>query len=95
MVQGKDYDGQVDLWSLGVLCYEFLLGAPPFEDQAGYKATYRRIAKVDLQIPTGSMSAEAEDLIRRLLQLDPKDRLPLPQVLSHPWIVKNTAAPNK
>lgn len=36
---------QVDLWGLGVLCYEFLLGNPPFE--AGtQRETYQRICKV-------------------------------------------------
>lgn len=94
MVEGKDYDGHVDLWSLGVLCYEFLVGAPPFEDQAGYKATYKRIAKVDLQIPAGSMSSEAEDLIRKLLVHDPDQRLPLSKVLAHPWILKNITTTN-
>ena len=31
--------------SLGVLCYEFIVGKPPFESQ-GHTETYRRIAKV-------------------------------------------------
>lgn len=42
---------QVDLWSLGVLCYEFLVGTPPFEAE-GHHDTYRRISKVDLQVRT-------------------------------------------
>lgn len=36
---------QVDVWSLGVLCYEFLYGQPPFE-AAGHSETYRRILQV-------------------------------------------------
>ncbi|KAK3726845.1 hypothetical protein QZH41_016724 [Actinostola sp. cb2023] len=31
MVEGKMHDEKVDLWSLGILCYEFLVGKPPFE----------------------------------------------------------------
>lgn len=87
MVEGKEHDRYVDLWSLGVLCYEFLVGSPPFEDQAGYRATYRRIAKVDLKIPE-TVSMDARDLITRLLQHDPEKRLSLESVLKHPWIVK-------
>lgn len=87
MVEGKEHDRLVDLWSLGVLCYEFLVGAPPFEESSGYRATYRRIAKVDLRIPE-TVSGEAADLIRKLLQHDAEKRLPLKDVLRHPWIVK-------
>ena len=38
---------QVDLWSLGVLTYEFLVGKPPFEAESN-NDTYRRITKVVL-----------------------------------------------
>ncbi|EGF77201.1 hypothetical protein BATDEDRAFT_92000 [Batrachochytrium dendrobatidis JAM81] len=88
MVEGKDHNEKVDLWSLGVLCYEFLVGVPPFEDQRSYKETYRRIAKVDLHVPD-YISPEAKDLIVKLLQRDPNNRMPLESVIQHPWIVKH------
>lgn len=89
MIEGREHEHWVDVWSLGVLLYEFLVGAPPFEDASGgYKATYRRIAKVDLHVPE-HVSADAKDLIQRLLQHDPDKRMPLAQVLQHPWILKH------
>ena len=30
MVEGQEHDEKVDIWSLGVLMYEFLIGCPPF-----------------------------------------------------------------
>lgn len=89
MVEGKEHGRHVDVWSLGVLCYEFLVGSPPFEDQSGYRATYRRIAKVDLKIPD-FVSPEANDLITKLLKYEPEKRLDLNSVLVHPWILKYT-----
>jgi len=86
MVLGKEHSKKVDLWALGVLTYEFLCGAPPFES-SGNNATYKRIAKVDLHVPS-SVSPEAKDLIERLLVFDPERRLPLDEVLKHPWVVK-------
>ncbi|KAJ3317091.1 spindle assembly checkpoint kinase, partial [Boothiomyces sp. JEL0866] len=87
MVEGRDHSKDVDLWSLGVLCYEFLVGVPPFEDQTSHKATYRRIAKIDLKFPD-YLSAEAKDLIRRLLVKEPEKRLRLSGVMSHEFITK-------
>ena len=105
MVEGQAHDHSVDVWSLGVLCFEFLFGYPPFEAH-GHNETYRRILKVDLKFPTEedmkrriasshsgtgntSVSDGAKDLIRKLLQKNPRFRLPLSEVLSHPWIVAN------
>lgn len=45
MIEGKTHDEKVDLWSLGVLCYEFLVGHPPFEAKSN-EETYRRISRV-------------------------------------------------
>lgn len=45
MIEGRMHDEKVDLWSLGVLCYEFLVGMPPFEAHT-HQETYRRISRV-------------------------------------------------
>lgn len=87
MVEAKEHDHRVDIWSLGILTYEFLVGNPPFEE-AGHAATYKRISRVDLKIPI-SVSPEAADIIRRLLQHSPEKRFPLEKVGEHPWILKN------
>lgn len=86
MVEGKHHNEAVDLWSIGVLCYEFLVGNPPFEAE-GHSETYRRIVKVDLKFPS-HVSEGARDLISKLLRHDPQKRLPLAEVLKHPWIVQ-------
>jgi aurora kinase, other len=59
------YNEKVDLWSLGVLTYEFLVGEAPFEDSQAM--TYRRIARCDFTIPS-FVSREARDLIKRVRQ---------------------------
>lgn len=87
MIDGNKYDHMVDVWSLGVLLYEFLVGSPPFEAE-GHSATYRRIQKVDLQFPPG-VAPDAQDLIRRLLRKEPSKRLPLDQIPSHPWVIRS------
>ncbi|PHH90881.1 hypothetical protein CDD83_2386 [Cordyceps sp. RAO-2017] len=80
------YSEKIDLWSLGVLTYEFLVGEAPFEDTP--VMTHRRIARADMSIPS-FVSPEASDLIKKLLVLDPEKRIPLEQVQLHPWILKH------
>lgn len=45
MIEGQPHNEKVDLWCAGVLCYELLVGHPPFES-ASHTETYRRITKV-------------------------------------------------
>lgn len=59
----KPYDHTVDIWSLGVLMYEFLCGVPPFEAN-DTDETYRKIGAVELRFPpTVNMSNDAKELI--------------------------------
>jgi serine/threonine protein kinase len=75
MVEQKPHDSKVDIWSLGILCYEFLTGGPPFEAE-GHSETYERIKAIDLEFPD-HVSMEAQDLISRLLQKNPSKRMTL------------------
>jgi len=86
MIEGRDHDSNVDVWSLGVLMYEFLVGAPPFE-ASEHNATYDRISKVDLKYPD-FLSEDAKDLMSRLLVKNPHERLPLEECMAHPFITK-------
>lgn len=87
MVDGREHDEQVDVWSLGILLYEFLVGSPPFEAE-GHSATYRRISRVDLRFPKG-VPEDAQDLISKLLQKDPRKRMSLKNIPRHPWVLRN------
>ncbi|URD99524.1 serine threonine-protein kinase [Musa troglodytarum] len=87
MVEKREHDHAVDNWTLGILCYEFLYGVPPFEAEDEY-GTFRRIMRVDLKFPsTPAVSVEAKDLICKLLVKDSSKRLSLQKILKHPWIV--------
>ncbi|KAJ5054528.1 uncharacterized protein L3040_000799 [Drepanopeziza brunnea f. sp. 'multigermtubi'] len=85
--QENYYTEKVDLWSLGVLTYEFLVGEAPFEDTP--VNTQRKIARGEMKELPKFVSPEATDLIKRLLVLDPEKRIPLDQVQKHPWIIKH------
>lgn len=64
---------KVDYWTVGVLCYEFLIGRPPFETKE-QKDTYARIMNVDYSFPS-YVSAGARDLIRKVRIFFTKDEV--------------------
>ena len=66
MIEDRPHDEKVDLWSLGVLCYEFLVGKPPFETPS-HANTYKKITSVDYKFPP-DLSSEACDFISKLLK---------------------------
>lgn len=86
MLRKETYDEGVDVWCLGVLMYEFLIGRPPFET-ANASETYKKILRSKPNYPD-TLSDEAKDLMEQLLQKDPEKRITLAEVPKHPWIVK-------
>ncbi|SCU80739.1 LAME_0B04390g1_1 [Lachancea meyersii CBS 8951] len=87
LIKWREYDNRADVWALGVLAFELLVGNPPFEESSK-ELTYRRILKRDLLFPD-HVSVPARDLISRLLAYEPNSRIPLKDVKNHPWIEKN------
>jgi len=90
MVEGRSHDEHVDLWTLGILCYEFLVGSPPFEEEKTDR-TYARICRVDLRFPA-HMSPGARDLVSKLLKYKADDRIPLKKILEHEWVLSHLSS---
>lgn len=64
MVKGNEYNKQVDNWCVGILCYEFLIGKPPFESD-NTEDTYKKIIHQEPVYPDFVPSG-ARDLIGRV-----------------------------
>ncbi|KAJ8419684.1 hypothetical protein Cgig2_020242 [Carnegiea gigantea] len=92
----RNYGPEVDIWSIGVMLYIFLSGVPPFwaETEHGiFNAILR--GHIDFSCdPWPSISPQAKDLVRKMLNIDPKQRLTAYQVLNHPWIKEDGEAPD-
>ncbi|CAB0045017.1 unnamed protein product [Trichogramma brassicae] len=91
MVSGQKYDIFVDHWCLGILCYEFLVGRPPFLSDTSDE-TYDKIKKVEIPWPP-QITPGAKDLISRLIKRRSQDRIPLREVKKHFWILENKDDP--
>lgn len=76
VILGTGHDQGVDWWALGVICYEFLTGVPPFNDTTPERIFARILDRAIVwpRVPD-EMSAAAHDLIDRLLCIDRTRRL--------------------
>ncbi|KAJ5670673.1 uncharacterized protein N7477_006036 [Penicillium maclennaniae] len=84
IIYGRKYRGdRADMWSCGIILYALLTGYLPF-DGGDLPNTLRLVKKGDYMIPQ-ELSDESADLIQRILQKRPEDRISMQNVWMHPY----------
>ena len=88
IMEEKPHDEAVDLWCIGVLLFELVTSNPPFlgNDLDSLK---ENVLKLKINWPK-DINTDAKNLIMKILKLDPKQRLPLEEMIKHPFITKFT-----
>ena len=83
MIKGQKHSFEVDIWALGVLLYEILHGYSPFEAlKEADKCQNIANAKFIFE---KSISENAKDLITKMIQIQPNNRIKLNEALTHPF----------
>nr|XP_046193398.1 maternal embryonic leucine zipper kinase-like [Oncorhynchus gorbuscha] len=92
LIQGKAYIGsEADVWSMGVLLFALLCGYLPFDDD-NCMVLYRKITRGSYNNPHW-LSPGSILLLNQMMQVDPKHRVTIRQLLDHPWTMSGYGTP--
>ena len=84
MIKEMGYNGEeTDIWSAGIILYLMLCGTLPFYEEDN-QLLYQKIIKGEYTIPK-YLSEEAKDIIKQILEVDPKKRINFDKIKKHPW----------
>ena len=87
-----EYGPQADMWSLGCVCYEMLVGKTAFPARDSEEELFDRIQNGQFGTHRpgwNALSEDAKSIVLGMLTPDPKKRLSATEALSHPWIIHN------
>uniref|UniRef100_A0A3Q2E361 Protein kinase domain-containing protein n=2 Tax=Cyprinodon variegatus TaxID=28743 RepID=A0A3Q2E361_CYPVA len=80
------------MWACGVILYILLVGYPPFWDEDQHRL-YQQIKAGAYDFPSpewDTVTAEAKDLINKMLTINPAKRVTAADALKHPWICQRS-----
>ncbi|CAL9048301.1 calcium/calmodulin-dependent serine/threonine-protein kinase 1 [Musa acuminata AAA Group] len=84
----RSYGTEADMWSIGVIAYILLCGSRPFwaRSESGiFRAVLKAEPTFD-EAPWPSLSSQAKDFVKKLLNKDYRKRMSAAQALCHPWL---------
>jgi serine/threonine protein kinase len=82
-----------DMWSLGMLLYEVSTGRGYFDGKSPVQITKLLKAGPPIEIDDVDIDPRLRDLMRQCLQLDPRKRPNIAQVLLHPYFLTSGFGP--
>ena len=92
LAKNEEYGLQVDIWALGVITHNIMVGKPPFIGRDRHE-TFDRICNSELDLTLFNKfkdnGTNIKDFIQCCLSKDPEARSTATELLTHPWIQEN------
>ncbi|XP_033747254.1 calcium/calmodulin-dependent protein kinase kinase 1-like isoform X2 [Pecten maximus] len=92
----EEFGGKaLDIWAMGITLYSFVFGQVPFPPKDDYiMGLHRRILNDPVTFPSvPTISEPMKDLLLKMLEKDPNNRILLPDIKIHPWVTKEGEFP--
>ena len=83
------YTEKVDIWSLGTLCYEMIMGYSPFR-ATNMQELYQKVKKGNYILPS-NLSEEIVSFINSMLQQDDEERADADELMNHKFLVNDVS----
>ena len=86
IIKEQGHDEKVDIWCIGVLCFELITGNVPFQGN-DIDTLKDNILHLKITWPK-DINIDAKNLIKKILKSDPASRISLEEMLQHPFFTK-------
>ena len=92
-VHNQFSDKRCDLWTLGCILYDLIVGFPPFNGASEY-LIFQKSIEAKYIFPDGIVPDLAQDFIKKCIVIEPDKRLSIDEMLSHPYLKEEVNNPN-
>ncbi|XP_047161447.1 serine/threonine-protein kinase ATG1a isoform X1 [Vigna umbellata] len=98
IIENQKYDAKADLWSVGAILYQLVIGRPPFDGNTQYQLFQNILASTELYFPPEALQelhSDCLDLCRNLLRQNPDERLTFKAFFNHNFLQNSRSTVGK
>lgn len=92
------YNNSIDIWSLGITLFMMLTNQSPYPDfKTSPQECLKHVSRGEINyqiLVNKNISNDAIEFIRKMCQIDPKQRITAIEATNDPWVLQSNIDPN-